>query len=140
MTADSGQRKTEVFRELSAHECQARLRQSSIGRVAVCTPDGPVIIPVNYVIHDEAVVFRTAPYSMLAGHAWDHVAFEIDEIDDGMRRGWSVLVVGKASAIEDADEIADSQLRSKLTPWAPGSREMFITITPKQVTGREVAA
>jgi nitroimidazol reductase NimA-like FMN-containing flavoprotein (pyridoxamine 5'-phosphate oxidase superfamily) len=132
-------RRAEVFRELSEQDCTTRLRGTTVGRVAICTPDGPVIIPVNYVMDDETVVVRTAPYTLLAGHAWDQIAFEIDELDHDMQRGWSVLVVGQASPVEDPDEITDSQQLSKLTPWAPGSRNMFIKIKPQRITGREVA-
>ncbi|MBA3233411.1 MAG: pyridoxamine 5'-phosphate oxidase family protein [Propionibacteriales bacterium] len=129
-----------VFRELSQQECAARLRGSGVGRVAVCTPDGPVIIPVNYVIDEGTVVVRTAPYTLLAGHAWDKAAFEIDELDHNLRRGWSVLVVGQASPVEDVDEVQDSRTVDQLTTWAPGSRSMFIRITPVRITGRVVAS
>ena len=134
-----GVRRAEVFRELSRQECTTRLREAAVGRVAVCTPDGPVIIPVNYVMDDDTVVMRTAPYTLLAGHAWGKVAFEIDELDHDMRRGWSVLVVGHASPVDDGDEIEASHLVDKLSPWAPGSRNMFIRITPQRITGRQVA-
>lgn len=132
-------RRAAVFRELSRQDCLDRLHRSGVGRVAVCTSDGPIIIPVNFVMDDEAVVVRTAPYTILAGHAWGQVAFEVDDLDHDMCRGWSVLVVGQGSAVEDPAEIADSQLLTALTPWAPGSRNMFIKITPQRVTGREVA-
>lgn len=132
-------RRAEVLRELNRRDCLDRIQGSGVGRVAVCTPDGPVIIPVNYVMDDETVVVRTAPYTLLAGHAWDQAAFEIDDLDHDMRRGWSVLVVGQAAPVEDPDEIAESQRLSELMPWAPGSRNMFIRITPQRITGREVA-
>ncbi len=138
MPADSV-RRAEVLRELNRRDCLDLLQGSGVGRVAVCTPDGPVIIPVNYVLDDETVVVRTAPYTLLAGHAWDQAAFEIDDLDHDMRRGWSVLVVGQAAPVEDPDEIAESQRLSELMPWAPGSRNMFIRITPQRITGREVA-
>ncbi|MGI8887425.1 MAG: pyridoxamine 5'-phosphate oxidase family protein [Nocardioidaceae bacterium] len=132
-------RRADVFRELSRQDCLDRLHRSGVGRVAVCTHEGPVIILVNYVMDDETVVVRTAPYTLLAGHAWDQAAFEIDDLEHDMRRGWSVLVVGQGSPVDDPDEIADSPLLSELTPWAPGSRNMFIRIAPQRITGREVA-
>lgn len=127
------------LRELNAQECAARLGELGVGRMAVCTSDGPVIIPVNYVMADDTVVVRTAPYTLLAGHAWDQAAFEVDDLDHEMRRGWSVLVMGRASPIEDADEIADSHLAQELTSWAPGPRHLFIRITPQRITGREIS-
>ena len=138
MSADSPAQAA-VFRELSERECADRLRGAGVGRVAVCTPDGPVIIPVNYVMDGNSVVIRTAPYTLLAGHAWDRVAFEVDELDHDMHRGWSVLVAGQGSPIEDLDDVSDARAVGKLTPWAPGSRQMHIRITPQRVTGRQVA-
>ncbi len=138
MRADN-ERPTAVFRELSHDECLAYLQKGGVGRVAVCTPEGPVILPVNFILADETVVFRTAPYTLLAGHAWDTAAFEVDELEPEMWRGWSVLVVGQAAPVDDADEIRGSVLR-ELTPWAPGPRQMFIQITPARITGRAVAS
>jgi len=131
-------RRVEVFRELSGQECTTRLGGSVIGRIAVCTPDGPVVIPVNYVMDGESVIVRTAPYGLLAGYAWGLASFEIDAFDDTSRRGWSVLVMGQATPVEDVDEVMSLQLTDKLVAWAPGSRNMFIRITPRSVTGREV--
>ncbi len=129
-----------ALRELSDAECLSRLAGSAIGRIAVCTPDGPVIVPVNFVLDRGTVVLRTAPYTWLAGHVSDQTAFEVDDLDDEMRRGWSVIIVGPASIVEDVDEVVDADLRSRLRPWAPGSRNMFIRITPRRITGREVSA
>jgi transcriptional regulator with XRE-family HTH domain len=47
--------------ELSTEECRARLSTHGVGRLAMSTPTGPVVVPVNYSVVDDAVVFRTAP-------------------------------------------------------------------------------
>ena len=36
------------FRELPSNECERRLGQHTIGRVAWNAPDGPQLLPVNY--------------------------------------------------------------------------------------------
>jgi nitroimidazol reductase NimA-like FMN-containing flavoprotein (pyridoxamine 5'-phosphate oxidase superfamily) len=127
-----------VIRELTPTECTERLGRQQVGRIAVCTRDGPVVIPVNYAMDGETVVIRTSSYSQLAAHAREQAAFEIDDIEPDMRRGWSVLVVGTAEPVEDVDGLVESGLVKTLTSWAPGSRDLFITITPRRVTGREV--
>jgi nitroimidazol reductase NimA-like FMN-containing flavoprotein (pyridoxamine 5'-phosphate oxidase superfamily) len=132
-------RRTQVFRELSTDKCIARLSEGGVGRVAVCMTEGPVIIPVNYVMDGDSVLFRTAPYTLLAAHAWGPAAFEIDDIDHDMNRGWSVLVTGRMSPVTDADESFDLVSDTELEPWAPGSRNMYIRIAPERITGREVA-
>lgn len=55
-----------------------------------------------------------------------------------MRRGWSVLVVGRAATIDDPDDLAQMRPNQRLEPWAPGSRNLFIRITPRQVAGRHI--
>lgn len=63
--------------ELSAEDCLARLASQSVGCVAFCSADGPQIYPVNFVMDDGTIVFRTAAYGPLAAHAHQgEVAFE----------------------------------------------------------------
>ena len=77
--------------ELDPRTCRELLEGAEIGRVAVCTPDGPQILPVNYVVDGASVVFRTAPYGVLGRHAWHgRIAFEVDDVDVASRSGWSV--------------------------------------------------
>ena len=46
-----------------------------------------------------SIVFRTDLYGVLAdGTDGEVVAFEVDELDDRMRSGWSVLVTGRISS------------------------------------------
>jgi nitroimidazol reductase NimA-like FMN-containing flavoprotein (pyridoxamine 5'-phosphate oxidase superfamily) len=128
-----------AIRELSHAECTQLLRRLEFGRLAVCTPQGPVIVPVNYVMDGDCVIVRTSSYSHVAAHARDLAAFEVDEIDPDMERGWSVVVVGQAEPLEDVDDLISSGLASSLSPWAPGARDMFIKITPSRVSGRHVS-
>jgi uncharacterized protein len=127
-----------LIRELSQAECATLLRRTAVGRVAICTSDGPVVVPVNYAMDGEDVIIRTSSYTLLAAHAWDQVAFEVDEIDADLRRGWSVLVSGRGAPVDDVEDLIDSGLVTSLRPWAPGSRDMFIKITARRVTGRDV--
>src|SRR3546814_5823232 len=49
------------LRDLTPEECRTLLSTHGVGRIAVTTPDGrPAIIPVNYEIVDDDIVFRTA--------------------------------------------------------------------------------
>ena len=53
--------------DLAESECVELLKGHHFGRVAFVEPAGgmPVIMPVNYLIHAERVVFRTDPNSKL---------------------------------------------------------------------------
>jgi len=47
--------------ELSRDECLELLGPMSVGRIAYTTDDGPRVLPVNYVLEADSVVFRTVP-------------------------------------------------------------------------------
>ena len=102
------------------------------------------MLPVNYVLHEGTIVFRTAHDSPTdedlrtgIADAEYKVAFEIDEIDPAARQGWSVLVQGSAHHVDSADERA-SVLASGVAPWAGGVRELFLRIMPTRITGRRI--
>ena len=90
---------------MSDDECERLLRGNVVGRVALSTPDGPHIVPVNYAVVDDAVVVRTSPYSVLGTYGRDAVlAFEVDQFDHENQRGWSVVARGRAEVVtEPAD-------------------------------------
>jgi nitroimidazol reductase NimA-like FMN-containing flavoprotein (pyridoxamine 5'-phosphate oxidase superfamily) len=122
--------------ELSEEECLDLLRGRSVGRVAFNDADGPVVLPVNYVLDNGTVLFRTAPQNTVARHILSGpAAFEVDETDDYTESGWSVLVRGRASFVH-FDELPESGSRPE--PWVEGTRSLYVRITPQTVTGRRV--
>jgi nitroimidazol reductase NimA-like FMN-containing flavoprotein (pyridoxamine 5'-phosphate oxidase superfamily) len=127
------------LRDLSPEECRTLLSTHGVGRVAVSASDGrPAIVPVNYEIIDDAIVFRTAPGSVTAAAAHKEVAFEVDHVDDALSQGWSVLAVGPASVVTDADTVRRLTQHAHTTPWAGGKREMWVAIRPTSLTGRRI--
>lgn len=122
--------------ELSKDECLERLGGHSVGRVVFCVDSCPQIYPVNFALHDGAIVFRTSPYGPLALHAQHHeVAFEVDELDREHHQGWSVVAHGDARPLDSVETRELTKLRM-LEPWAAGSRTLHIQIIPRQLTGR----
>lgn len=75
-----------VLKELPAEECWAKLARGGIRRVALSTDSGPVVLPVNYRVHDGTVVYRTGTGSTPAGAADSRVGFEVDHIDEALGR------------------------------------------------------
>lgn len=125
--------------ELSPQECLDLLSREEVGRVAVCTPSGPHIVPVNYVVVNDAIVFRTAPYSVLGTVGWtSHLAFEVDHLDPISRRGWSVVAAGPGEMLSDADSLSVLIGMGGLEPWAGGSRHLHIRLPWVSLTGRAV--
>lgn len=127
------------LRDLGPEECRTLLSTHGVGRIAVSTPDGrPVVVPVNYEVVDDAIVFRTAPDSVAAAAVGREVAFEVDHVDEALSQGWSVLAVGHASVVTDPESVRRLTQHAHTTPWAGGEREMWVSIRPTSLTGRRI--
>lgn len=128
------------FTELGAGECRRLLGTHGVGRVGISTPEGPLILPVNYTLLENAIAFRTAPNAPPAAAAGNRIAFEVDRMDDALSQGWSVLLVGVARAVTDIGQVSLLDKKALSLPWAGGNRSLWITVIPTQITGRRIAA
>ena len=117
--------------------CLRLLAAVSVGRVGFVADGEVLVLPVNFVMDGQAVVFRTASGSKLASaEDGSAVAFEADNYDDITQSGWSVLVSGRVEVVEDDAEI-DRLSRLGLYSWASAlDRPFWIRIRPNSVTGR----
>ena len=123
--------------EIDEQECWQLLADAEVGRIGFVGADGPAVLPVNHVVVDGEVVFRTAPFNSIAAAVEGaRVAFEVDEIDPVTRSGWSVLVQGRAAFMDPADELPPD--RDHPEPWLAGARWLHVRITPSSVTGRRI--
>ena len=120
--------------ELSREECLALLSGQSVGRLAVVGGDGlPFVVPVNYELSGDTIVFRTNAGTKLEALHRHPVAFQIDSIDPAHRAGWSVLVQGVAH------EAAPHELTSvTVEPWL-GSKQRLIQVVPRHISGRRIS-
>lgn len=122
-----------MFEELGRAECVDLLRWNAIGRVAVVVDDGaPLVVPVNYIVDDETVVFRTGPGSKLAGLRTQPMSFQVDGHDPFRCVGWSVLIRGVAFEIDDDDATVEP------VPWAPGDKHHWVRVMPMEMSGRRI--
>jgi len=126
--------------ELSYEKCHQLLSGGVVGRAAVCTPAGPRIVPVNYSVVDDSVVFRTTPYSILGTYAWNtQLAFEVDHLDFEQHRGWSVVATGRGSMVEDRTELERIRALWNPRPWAGGAqRLLYVRLRWDELTGRRL--
>jgi nitroimidazol reductase NimA-like FMN-containing flavoprotein (pyridoxamine 5'-phosphate oxidase superfamily) len=129
-----------IPRELTPSECAALIVSGGVGRLAVCTTDGPAIYPLNFTVDGHSIVFRTSPYSALGAIGWGmDVAFEVDQLDWATRRGWSVVLKGRADVVDDPAEVERlRELGKEPDPWAQGVRRQYIRVPWTQITGRAV--
>ncbi|MBZ9599441.1 pyridoxamine 5'-phosphate oxidase family protein, partial [Streptomyces erythrochromogenes] len=88
---------------LGESECRDLLGTHGVGRIAVFTSEGPVVLPVNYLMAGTDIAFRTSAVSVVGRSAGAEAAFEIDHIDDVTASGWSVLAVGALEGVADPD-------------------------------------
>lgn len=121
---------------LSSQCCLDLLATRSFGRLAFLAREGrPDCVPVNYVLDDGAVVIRSGPGPKLqAGERREHVAFEVDSIDEATRTGWSVVVTGRAEVLDVAHHASVTQP----DPWATGPRSDLLRIVPGRLEGRRL--
>ena len=129
------QSEPEPMEHLIESECWTLLRSAEVGRLAIPMQSGGVdIFPVNHVVDQGSIVFRTALGSKLSGAIGAHeVAFEADGIDDV--RAWSVVVHGRAELINRQTDLFES-FDLSVRPWHLSHKPYFVRIEATSVTGR----
>ncbi|MDA8197034.1 MAG: pyridoxamine 5'-phosphate oxidase family protein [Actinomycetota bacterium] len=116
---------------LSDEECISLLKEHSLGRIGISINALPAILPVVYRIVDDAIVIDGWGSARIGDALVQSVvAFEVDEVKDEVGCGWSVLVIGVASSIEDYLDLSDGMSGSS-------HRETFV-IRPDIISGRRV--
>lgn len=125
---------------IDREECVRLLGTQSVGRFVVVDHGRPHIVPVNYAMDGDAVVFRTAPGTKLDGASRSDAAFEVDQLDAESHTGWSVVVHGLAQEVTSLDR-PDLVARVAALPidlWAPGDKPHIVRLEARTVTGRRV--
>lgn len=114
--------------------CWGYLASQEVGRLATAVDNEPGIVPINFVLDGQSVVFRTA----LGGKLHDlivneKVAFEVDGWND--EEGWSVVLHATAEVVEDAATLARFA-KAPLRPWVPTVKPIWVRLLPEDLTGR----
>jgi hypothetical protein len=125
---------------LDDEECYRLLGTQQIGRLGVNAEGHPLIFPVNYALDGGVIVIRTSTGTKLGAADHANVTFEVDEIDQRSRSGWSVMVRGLAELVT-ADHRAELVRRTEatgLTPWAPGDHGHWLRLIPQDISGRRI--
>jgi uncharacterized protein len=126
-----------LLHELTQEQCWQLLSEHHVGRIGYVERDGPVVLPLNYQVHEGRLYLRTASYNQLAAHLPGQVAaFEIDDADPHSHAGWSVLVRGRVKHVLHNSATAVPAAKPESSPWPDGLRETLFCLTPDIVTGR----
>ena len=127
--------------DLEPQECERLLRAGVVGRVALSTPDGPHIVPVNYAVFEDTIVVRTSAYSILGTYGRNAMlAFEVDHLDYERHVGWSVVARGRGWAESDPDEVTRIREVWQPRPWASGNRNLYLRIRWESLAGRALGS
>ena len=127
-----------VIDKLMPAECRQLIAAGGIGRIAFGTVSGPVVFPVNFAVVACTIVIRTGEGTMIAGHADEQVAFEVDHIDEALCQGWSVLVRGQAHRVAHPAELEHMQHDATIWPWPGDDRDVYVRIIPATISGRRI--
>jgi uncharacterized protein len=128
------------IRWIEVKDCLRLLATKEVGRIGFVLGGAPHILPVNFVLDEEAVIFATAEGSKLRGIARNPVVFEVDDTDPGSRSGWSVVIHGMAEEVTGSDPPALlSRVRAlHIEPWTTGDKPHLVRIRATSITGRAV--
>ena len=123
---------------LDREECRRLLESANIGRLAYCTDLGPRVVPMNYTLVSDALIFRTGMDTEAGSYLINRpIAFEVDQVDEFLQAGWSVVVVGNAAPVNEAS-LRFLDLRQSPQPWPEGRRSLVVQLPLTTMTGRRV--
>lgn len=128
------------LRVLDLDECLELLATTPVGRIAFELDGEITVLPVAHLVDGVDVCFRTAGESKIQA-AVDHerVAYEADSFDPATRSGWSVLVQGVATVVEE-DKEAHRLDQHAPALWVPVQPETmtWVRVRAQSVSGRSV--
>ncbi|MEQ1785765.1 MAG: pyridoxamine 5'-phosphate oxidase family protein [Acidimicrobiales bacterium] len=123
---------------LGRAECLQLLGRSMLGRIAITYRALPLILPINFRLLDEQIVFRTGVGTKLDAAAVNAVvAFEVDDMDPMTHTGWSVLVTGLASEVTTPSARARLD-QAQIPYWAPAEGDRLVEISTDMISGRRI--
>ncbi len=124
---------TDTISVLSQDECWELLRAAEFGRLAYRLSDEVHLVPVNYAVDGDVILFRTAEGNKLLGIVMHpEVVFEIDDFDQ--EEAHSVILRGIARHLGEHEEHRADAL--PLRPWVDSLKYDVVEIRPTDISGR----
>jgi nitroimidazol reductase NimA-like FMN-containing flavoprotein (pyridoxamine 5'-phosphate oxidase superfamily) len=120
-------------------DCFLLLKSVPVGRVGFIEGGEVVILPVNFLVDGQDVLFATGAGSKLSSVEVGHyVGFEADSYEAATRTGWSVVVKGFAEIIDDDDEAARCDGLGPTSWGGAADGRVWVRIRPTSVSGRRI--
>ncbi|MBK6441253.1 MAG: pyridoxamine 5'-phosphate oxidase family protein [Actinomycetales bacterium] len=118
---------------LTEPECWDLLRDQELGRLAFRHGEGLQILPINYAVAGEHIVFRTADGTKFSDLMDDaDVAFEVDSSSHELAE--SVVCRGVVVELHGEQALMTDQLR--LRPWVATRKTHVMAIRVSEISGR----
>jgi nitroimidazol reductase NimA-like FMN-containing flavoprotein (pyridoxamine 5'-phosphate oxidase superfamily) len=132
----------ELLREIEPSRCLQLLEAVRYGRLATVDAGEPLLVVVNHIVDAGDIYMRTRPEARLArlteGSRVARAVFEVDSAFPAGESGWSVMAKGWLT--REHGEKRSAALRSRLTAWAQGERDVVLHLEVQELTGRSVGA
>ena len=129
--------------DLSREDCSRLLTAGVAGRVALGTPTGPHIVPVNYAVDGEpgqsrswSARRRTACSGPTA--ATPRSASRSTSSTTSSSAAGASSSAGARRFVDDHEELAEIARSWQPRPWAEGQRNLVVRIPWTEVTGRQL--
>ena len=118
------------------------VKECAVGRIVFADGAGPVAIPVNYGLTENAVIFRTSDDAAILQQLDQTIAFQVDQIDHTDFSGWSVLIrgLGERLEFEELPTLIREMRGSTPRPWAKGVHNSWVMIKPTDISGRKLSS
>lgn len=134
--APTGKPPPSGLRVIPVEECLTLLRTHRVGRLAWSVAAGPQLIAVSYQLHRGALVLRSRVGGVLSGLGdGRRVAFEIDDLDEPGRTGWTVRAAGRAQVVTDPVALILLS-QGDHDPWGAGGCPLYLRVSIDAVSGR----
>ncbi len=132
-----------VATALDDAEAMRLLASIDHGRVIFTRNALPTARLVNHLVDNGQVILRTQLNPTLSNvvrrlqSSGVVVAYEADHLDPDTHTGWSVVVTGKATTINDPEQLTRYE---RLRPWVNLASHSLLAITPQIVDGIRFSA
>ena len=129
-----------VVENLSQEDCVTLLKSRNVGRIVFIDDIGPGAVPVNYGVAGDEIILRVEENSSLRKLIQSPIGFEVDDIDQAQREGWSVLVRGNGRevALKDVPGLLNLVHEDLPRPWVEGIHSHWLAIQAVSLTGRRL--
>ena len=117
--------------------CRSLVQTQAVGRIAYVWNGVIHIVPVNFVMTENRIVFRSDPGDKVDHVPLHSVCFETDEV--AANSAWSVVVRGHARDVTTALNDEYERMRHQnVTTFAPLADPHWIAIDIERIEGRRI--